>query len=97
MRADIFLSRVGLCKRTLLKKTNTLLYIDGKAKKASATVREGSIIELTSNLLHFKIRVLQIPESKNVNKKERSRYYEEIVLEKLLPKKDDFIRWIFED
>lgn len=80
MRIDLYLKTAGLLKtRTIAGKaiSSGAVSMDGKPVKASSAVEPGSLIILVRpDGETVKLRVLQVPQSKNVSKKARTELYE---------------------
>ncbi len=82
MRIDLFLKVTGLLKtRTIAAKAITAgaVEVNGSKTKASSSVEEGAVISLIKpDGSRIKIKILQIPSSKNVSRKDRTSLYEVI-------------------
>ncbi len=82
MRIDLFLKVSGLLKtRSIAGKAISAgaVQIDGGTVKASTPVSEGSVITLVQpHGATIKVRVVSVPETKSVPRKERTSLYEVI-------------------
>ena len=98
VRVDKYLSRLGLARRTELKKDDIVVKLNDKEVKPSKDVKEGDIIEFISPSLIFKVEVLKLPERKSVPTKERENYYR-LIFRKIRKKevRSEFIKWLLED
>ncbi len=89
MRLDLYLKVSRLVNRRSKAKEmcdKGLIKVNDKISKPSHAVKEGDLIEIVFFNKFLKIRVLKIPQGKNVSKKDSSLLYD-IVEEK---KKDFF-------
>ncbi len=78
MRLDKFLTVAGIVRsRTYSKLACVKGYIrvNGKTAKASYTVKPGDIVEIDIPLQYLKIRIVEVPKSKQVRKSERTKLY----------------------
>ncbi len=78
MRIDKYLKVIGIIpSRTYSKLACEKGYVrvDGKPVKASHHVREGEIIEIDLPDRYIKLKVIEVPQKKNVKKSERENYY----------------------
>jgi len=82
MRIDLFLKVTGLLKtRSIASKAIEAgaVRLNGAAVKASCAVAVGSVISLVKpDGSGITLRVLSVPESKNVSRKDRSTLYDVI-------------------
>jgi ribosomal 50S subunit-recycling heat shock protein len=80
MRIDLFLKTAGLLKtRSIAGKaiSSGAVKINGKAAKASTAVEEGSVVSLVRpDGETITLRVILVPETKNVSRKQRADLYE---------------------
>lgn len=80
MRIDLFLKVTGLLKtRSIAGKAigSGAVELNGNRAKASSSVEAGSVIGLVKpDGSRITIRVLTVPSSKNVSRKDRSSLYE---------------------
>lgn len=78
MRIDKFLQITGILKsRTVAKEAceKGYVYINGLRVKASREINKGDEVVLDFPLRRIKFVVLEIPEKKNISKKERESYF----------------------
>lgn len=78
MRLDLFLKSSRLIlRRTLAKEfcQANLIRVNGKTAKSSYAVQTGDEIEIKRHTRITKIRVLQVPEKKQVSKKDAGSLY----------------------
>ena len=79
MRLDLFLKASRLIlRRTLAKEfcKENLVKVNGKVAKSSYEVKEDDEIEIKRHLRITKVRVLKVPATKQVSKKQASELYE---------------------
>ena len=79
MRLDLFLKSSRLIlRRTLAKEfcKNGLVQVNGKIAKSSCGVQTGDEIEIKRHTRITKVKVLLVPEKKQVSKKDASNLYE---------------------
>ncbi len=98
MRVDKYLSRVGLVRRSALKKDGVEIRVNEKDVKPSREIKVGDIIEFKSPTLLFKIEVLKLPECRSIPSKMRNTYYR-LIYHRTKPKEiqSEFIKWLLGD
>lgn len=85
MRLDLLLNKLCLTKTRSIAKNacdKNLVFIGGKAAKASALVKEGDIIIFRLYGAEHEIKIIKIPTG-NVAKKDATLYYEMLRREEL--------------
>ena len=79
MRLDLFLKLTRIVKKREQAKELCkagLIKVNGISAKPSKEISEGDVIEVDSAFKFVKLKVIRIPKTKNVSKKDASEYVE---------------------